>query len=742
MAMQEPKSNVPGVLAPAPEVPESLGISSRRRVSRALQDGLRFGKYQIIQLIALGGMSEVYEAIHVGLRKHVALKVMRPELAEHAEARRRFVSEGIHAARIRHTNVVDVSDVGIVEELPYLVMELLVGEDLGVLLDRERHLPVADLVDILLPVAFAVAEGHARGVIHRDLKPENVFLHREGRRVIPKVLDFGVSRVLSARRITLNASVFGTPHYMSPEQARGDACDERSDQYSLGVMLYEAVTGRLPRDSTNPLQLLHSVAFETFAPPSAHVELPSAFESVIMRAMDPEPAGRYASMRDLAVAMIPFASESARESWEMELGVVPLPTPRDESGEVLLPVATRYASSPGFLRSSQLGLLGAGATERSSGVEVKVNLKLEPETSAPELDAPDVEAAAALAPDEPVRARTPSAPRVSPAPSVPPAVHADAALPGASESSAVAMGSKAAVQSASALAPRRKNTAWPAAPAAAKSAAPHNVPAAALVPVTVIEPEELPVRAASNGGGRAWKATAVGVVVASGVVAALRFGQGAGDQPSLSRGVGQREHAGQDNASFAIDVHAVPESASLLLDGSQVGTGHYRGSLPRDGVQHELRVEAPGYVSQRFGFRDVAPPADFVLSQAPQQAPQERVEAVASGTLKGAASPRRGLPASGAARLGLGSGKLGSGGGGKERAEGATSLDPFELDDSLATRGSLSAVQPRGAAARGRGRVDEEAAQAPAGPGRNAQPGVAPRVRIVDGAEPRVRLID
>ncbi|MEY4580912.1 MAG: hypothetical protein RL701_5615 [Pseudomonadota bacterium] len=355
VAQQLPTSRAPnGVEDDAMDEPaeEPVALTVRHRPLRAFQDGVRFGKYQIVHLIAIGGMSEVYEAIHLGLQKHVALKVMRPDLAENTEARRRFVSEGIHAARIRHTNVVDVSDVGVVDDLPYLVMELLVGEDLGMVYDRQKALSVSDLVDILLPVSFAVAEGHAKGVVHRDLKPENIFMHREGRRVIPKVLDFGVSRILSARRITLNASVFGTPHYMAPEQARGDATDERTDQYSLGVMLYEGVTGKLPRDSPNALQLLHSVANEPFPPPSTHKEdVPPEFEAIILRAMAREPEGRFLSMHDLAVSLVPFASESARESWEFELGV--LSREDDASGEVQLPIATRYASSPEILRMSE-----------------------------------------------------------------------------------------------------------------------------------------------------------------------------------------------------------------------------------------------------------------------------------------------------------------------------------------------------------------------------------------------------
>jgi serine/threonine protein kinase len=315
----------PRVSAEHEAIVASITSSTRsmRPVACSLTDGYSFGRYQIVRLIAIGGMSEVYEAVHNGLEKRVALKVLRPDLAQSPEARERFVSEGINAARIRHTNVVDVTDVGIVDELPYLVMSLLEGEDLGRLYERQGRLPVADLVDLLLPVACAAAVGHSHGIVHRDLKPDNIFLHREGCRLIPKVLDFGVSRSMHARRITPNARVFGTPHYMSPEQARGQATDAATDQYALGVILYEGVTGHLPRDSANPLELLHAVAFDPFQLPSTHIDLPEELEAVIVRAMSHLPSDRFESMIAFALAMLPFASEGSREYWSVELNSLP-----------------------------------------------------------------------------------------------------------------------------------------------------------------------------------------------------------------------------------------------------------------------------------------------------------------------------------------------------------------------------------------------------------------------------------
>jgi serine/threonine-protein kinase len=303
-------------------------------------------------------MSEVYEAVHDDLKKRVALKVLSPELGQSSEARARFAAEAVNAARVWHTHVVDVTDYGTAHGLPYLVMNLLVGTDLASLFARRRRLPIPELIDLMLPVACAVAAGHAQGIVHRDLKPENIYLHREGPRVIPKLLDFGVSRLLSARRITVNANVFGTPHYMAPEQARGElSTDPRADQYAMGVILYEGLTGQLPRDSGDPHALLYAVAYGSFLPPSAHVALPHGLERVILRAMAHDPNQRFASMDDLARALVPFASAATRTYWQ----------------------AVLEASQP----SRAAGRAAGGAAKRGRNPNAQVTRLLTPERSAP-----------------------------------------------------------------------------------------------------------------------------------------------------------------------------------------------------------------------------------------------------------------------------------------------------------------------------------------------------------------------
>src|SRR4051812_33714304 len=268
----------------------------------ALPAGTRLGgRFEIVRLIGSGGMGAVYEALHTDLKKRVAIKTLYTSVGRNAEARARFLREGEVASRIRHPHVVDVTDVGTDGGLAFLVMEYLDGEDLGALITREAPLPLDRPVDLLLPAVAAVAAGHAAGVIHRDLKPQNIFLARGFRgELVPKVLDFGVSKLvtgLPGAALTQTAAVFGTPAYMSPEQALGaKQVDHRCDQYALGLIIYECVTGRRAHDGQNALAILRSIGDGVFDPPSRHrPDLPPALEQVVVTALALDPAQRYAS---------------------------------------------------------------------------------------------------------------------------------------------------------------------------------------------------------------------------------------------------------------------------------------------------------------------------------------------------------------------------------------------------------------------------------------------------------------
>jgi serine/threonine-protein kinase len=285
-----------------------------------LAPGTVLGRYEIRRQLGRGGMGAVYEATHRDLKKRVAVKVLSRALASNEEARQRFLREGEAASRIQHPHVVDVTDVGIDGARPYLVMELLEGEDLASRLGRGGALAVREAVDILLPVCAGLSVAHEEGVIHRDLKPENIFLARRRQGGIePKVLDFGVSKVLGqeARALTGTSATFGTPYYMPPEQLRGARqADQRSDVYALGVILYECLCGRRPFQADNIYAMLHAIGSGQYlAPRVVQPELPAAVEAVIVRAMRLDPADRPPNVRAFAVDLLPFASDTVRLLW-------------------------------------------------------------------------------------------------------------------------------------------------------------------------------------------------------------------------------------------------------------------------------------------------------------------------------------------------------------------------------------------------------------------------------------------
>jgi serine/threonine-protein kinase len=282
-----------------------------------LSAGQVFGRYQIIRVIGEGGMGAVYEAIHTGLKKRVAIKTLLPSIAQNPDAQARFLREGEAASRMNHPNVVDVTDVGSEDGIPYLVMEYLEGENLADLIDRKGPLPIAMTVDLMLPVLTAVAAGHDEGVIHRDLKPANIFLSRgPWGEPIPKVLDFGVSKIVDGQSAALTGTmaVLGTASYMSPEQARGaKVVEAASDQYALGLILYEMLTAQRAHDGEHPLEVLHRIASGVI--PDARPRRPDLtpeLDGIMKRMLSMNPRDRFASLRDVGRALIRFASDKAR----------------------------------------------------------------------------------------------------------------------------------------------------------------------------------------------------------------------------------------------------------------------------------------------------------------------------------------------------------------------------------------------------------------------------------------------
>jgi serine/threonine-protein kinase len=268
-------------------------------------------------------MGAVYEAEHRTLGRRVAIKVLHslPEDASLArDAIARFEREGRAAVAVRHPHVVDVFDCGVADGVPYLAMELVDGESLAQRLRREGRLRLDEAVALLLPILSAVADLHAVGITHRDLKPANILLAR-GADPAPKVADFGVSRIDDGSPATTHGgALVGTPGYIAPELARAAArASELSDQYALGVVLYECTTGQRPHPGDTTEEILRSTARAEVRPPS-HLEpaLAGGFDAVVLRAMAADPARRFASVDELAVALLPFASAQVAARWRAE----------------------------------------------------------------------------------------------------------------------------------------------------------------------------------------------------------------------------------------------------------------------------------------------------------------------------------------------------------------------------------------------------------------------------------------
>jgi serine/threonine-protein kinase len=309
--------------------------------------GAHVGQYVVLREVGKGAMATVYEAEHVELGKRIALKAMHAHLAEDPTAASRFLREGKAAAQIQNPHVVDVYDVGTHDGVPYLVMELLDGPDLAALLRDRGKLPLRELGDVMLPVASAVHAAHAVGVIHRDLKPSNILIaRRENGEVHPTILDFGISKVTSDvdRDLTASEVLLGTVHYMSPEQTRGGRnASALSDQYSLGVMLYECATGVKPFAGSSPYALMHAIVSARLTPPSAlDPSLPGAFDDVVLRAMHRDPKKRFPDVRELGAAIVPWASPEVQRRWAHEFGVAPssaVPRSRGRRGPLLVALA-------------------------------------------------------------------------------------------------------------------------------------------------------------------------------------------------------------------------------------------------------------------------------------------------------------------------------------------------------------------------------------------------------------------
>src|SRR5512139_1556561 len=257
------------------------------------------GKYRVVGAIGKGAMGEVYKAKDPLLNRYVAIKRIAPALAADPDFRRRFQREAQSAAQLGHANIVTVFDFGEEDGLPYMAMELLEGRDLKEVI-RSRELRLGEKLSVMEQLCDGLAFAHSKGVVHRDLKPGNIHLQPNGQ---VKILDFGLA-LLGTSDMTKTGTVMGTPHYMSPEQVRGQKADARSDVFSLGAVFYELLSRRRPFDADS----VHGVLFLILEQQPEPIrkwapEVPAPLVAVVERALVKDPAARFADAGEMARAL-------------------------------------------------------------------------------------------------------------------------------------------------------------------------------------------------------------------------------------------------------------------------------------------------------------------------------------------------------------------------------------------------------------------------------------------------------
>jgi eukaryotic-like serine/threonine-protein kinase len=311
-----PSSNEPPVVGLRPSSMPPPAAPADRYVGKTID-----GRYRVETVLGEGGMGVVYLARHKVIDKRVAIKVLRADMAREKEMTERFLQEAKAASSIGNPHIIDISDFG---QLPdgstYFVMEWLDGKPLTKVLAEIRPMPLPRLVHIARQIADALAAAHQRGIVHRDLKPDNIFLVRRGQEPdFVKILDFGIAKVSTSAtaKLTRAGTVFGTPHYMSPEQAAGTSVDLRTDVYALGVILYEMASGRVPFDADNFMGILTQHMYKAPVPIRALVpppNVPAGLEAIILKALSKKPEQRYQTMEEVAQDLEKMLSGAAPDA--------------------------------------------------------------------------------------------------------------------------------------------------------------------------------------------------------------------------------------------------------------------------------------------------------------------------------------------------------------------------------------------------------------------------------------------
>lgn len=289
-------------------------------------------RYQILEMIGRGGMAYVYKAKDLKLNRFVAVKVLREEYTDNEQFIKKFDRESQAAAGLSHPHIVSVYDVGVQDNIYYIIMEYVDGITLKQYLNKKGHLDYEEATQYILEVAGALKCAHEHRIIHRDIKPHNILLTKK---LEPKVADFGIARAITSSTVTMTNQTMGSVHYISPEQARGGFVDERSDLYSLGIMYYELLTGQLPFDEESTVSIAIKHIQEPLNPPKNLIpDLPDSVNDVIIKLTQKKPEDRYQNVdeliTDLDIMLDDFSAELS--------GTHLLPSVDDTGGEDLFTV--------------------------------------------------------------------------------------------------------------------------------------------------------------------------------------------------------------------------------------------------------------------------------------------------------------------------------------------------------------------------------------------------------------------
>lgn len=316
------------------------------------------GRYRLDAVLGIGAMGAVYRAYHTGLERAVAVKLLHRDLMNSDEMRARFSREAAAISKLDHPNCVRVTDFGNEDEHQYLVMELLQGTTLGHELDEP--LPPLRAIELLDEVLAGLEHAHGHGLVHRDVKPENVFLARDGAKTRAKLLDFGIVKLqegAGGRQLTQMGMIFGTPHFMSPEQAQGSETDARTDLYATGVILYEMLAGHLPFDGDDPIKVLRQQIRDE--PPPLPSSVPDPLRGLVARLLAKKPDDRYPSATAVREALAGIRTALQPAPVEIPAPAPPPPTAAAVTPVMVPPRATGPAWWPPS-KAMKLAAAGVG----------------------------------------------------------------------------------------------------------------------------------------------------------------------------------------------------------------------------------------------------------------------------------------------------------------------------------------------------------------------------------------------